>query len=103
MLRSLPEKAKDAPRKPRRFGSQTRFRPKRPFLQLRPVKENQEIEAAIDNIGSRGDGVPRIQGYFMFVPRGEIGERVRVRIRSVSGKFALAGRAVLDRGDKVEN
>lgn len=103
MPRSLPEKAKDAPRKPRRFGSQIRFRSSRPFLQLRLVKENQEIEAAIDDIGSRGDGVARIQGYFAFVPRGEIGERVRVRILSVSGKFALAERTALNRRDKVEN
>ena len=65
MSRRLPEKTKNAPRKPRRFGSQTRFRPSRPFLQLRPVKENQEIEVAIDDIGSRGDGVARIQGYLI--------------------------------------
>ena len=58
-------------------------------MQLRHVKENQEIEVAIDDIGSRGDGVARIQGHLMFAPRNRIGERVRVRIRSVSEKFRL--------------
>jgi predicted RNA-binding protein with TRAM domain len=92
MPRRLPEKTKNAPRRPRRYGSQSRFRPGRPFLQTRPVKENQEIEVIIDDIGSRGDGIAKIQGYLIFVPRSKIGERVKVRIRSVGEKFAVAER-----------
>jgi predicted RNA-binding protein with TRAM domain len=92
MPRSVPEKAKNAPKKPRRFESQGRLRPNRPFLQLRLVKENQEIKVGIDDIGSRGDGVTGIQGYMTFVPRSKIEEQVRLRIRSVSEKFALAER-----------
>jgi len=94
MPRRLPEKTKNAPRKPRRYGSQSRYRPSRPFLQARPVKENQEMEVVIDDIGSRGDGIARIEGYLIFVARSKIGERVKVRIRSVSDKFALAERMV---------
>jgi predicted RNA-binding protein with TRAM domain len=90
MPRRLPEKTKNAPRKARRFGSQSRFRPSRPFLSTRPVKENQEIEVVIDDIGSRGDGIAKMQSYLIFVPRCKIGERVKVRIRSVGEKFALA-------------
>jgi len=92
MPRRLPEKTKNAPRKPKRFGSQSRYRPSRPFLQSGPVKENQEIEVVIDDIGSRGDGIARIEGYLIFVPRSKIGERVKVKIRSVGDKFALAER-----------
>jgi predicted RNA-binding protein with TRAM domain len=92
MPRRLPEKTKNAPRKPRRFGSDRRFRPSRPFIQSSPVKENQEIEVVIDDIGSQGDGIAKIQGFLIFVPRSKIGERVRVRIRQVSGKFAVAER-----------
>jgi len=92
MPRRLPEKTKHAPRKPRRFGSQRRFRPSRPFFQTRPVKENQELEVVIDDIGSRGDGIARIQSYLIFVPRSKIGERVKVRIMSVGEKFAVAER-----------
>ena len=90
MPRRLLEKTRNAPRKPRRFGSQIRFRPSRPFLQSRPLKENQEIEVVIDDIGSRGDSVTRIQGYLIFVPRSKTGERVKVKIRSTNEKFALA-------------
>jgi predicted RNA-binding protein with TRAM domain len=90
MPRRLPEKTKHAPKKPRRFGSRRRFRPSRPLFPLAPVKENQELEVVIDDIGSRGDGISRIQGFLIFVPRSKIGERVRVKILSVSEKFAVA-------------
>jgi predicted RNA-binding protein with TRAM domain len=92
MPRRLPEKTKNAPRRPRRYGSQSRFRPGRPFLQIRPVKENQEIEVIIDDIGSRGDGIAKIRGYLIFVPRSKMGERVKVRVQSVNEKFAVAER-----------
>jgi predicted RNA-binding protein with TRAM domain len=56
------------------------------------VKENQELEVVIDDIGSRGDGMAKIQSFLIFVPRSKIGERVRVRIVSLTGKFAVAER-----------
>ena len=59
-------------------------------MQSRPVKENQEIEVIIDDIGSRGDGIAKIEGFLIFVPRSKIGERVKVKIRSVGENFALA-------------
>ncbi len=92
MPRRLPEKTKNAPRKPRRFGSSRRFRPSRPIFQMAPVKENQELEVVIDDIGSRGDGIARIQSFLIFVPNSKIGERVKVKILSVGGKFAVAER-----------
>jgi predicted RNA-binding protein with TRAM domain len=92
MPRRLPEKTRDAPRRPRRYGSQSRFRSSRPFLPATPVKENQELEAVIADIGSRGDGIARIQSYMIFIPKGKIGERVNVRILSVHEKFAVAER-----------
>jgi len=90
MPRRLPEKTKHAPRKPRRYGSKSRFRPSRPFFPVSPVKENQELEVVIDDIGSRGDGIARIRGFLIFVPRSKIGERVKVRVLSVGEKFAVA-------------
>lgn len=59
---------------------------------MSPVKENQEIEIVIDDIGSKGDGIAKIQGFLIFVPRSKIGERVRVKILSVGEKFAVAER-----------
>jgi predicted RNA-binding protein with TRAM domain len=90
MPRRLPEKTKNAPRKPRRYGSQKRFRPSRPLFQSAPVRENQEIEVVIADIGSKGDGIAKIQSYMIFVPRSKIGERVKVRIVATHEKFAVA-------------
>lgn len=90
MPRRLPEKTKNAPRKPRRFGSLSRFRPSRPFVQSSPVKENQELEVVIDDIGSRGDGIAKMEGFLIFGPRSKMGERVKVSIVSMGGKFAVA-------------
>jgi predicted RNA-binding protein with TRAM domain len=90
MPRRLPERTKNAPRQTRGFGSQIRFRPSIPFLQLRPAKENQEVKVVIDDVESRGNGVAWTQGYLIFVLRSKMGERVMARIRSLSGRFALA-------------
>jgi len=57
---------------------------------MAPVKENQEVDVVIDDIGSKGDGIAKIQGFLIFVPRSKIGERVKVRILSVGEKFAVA-------------
>jgi predicted RNA-binding protein with TRAM domain len=58
------------------------------------VKENQELEVVIDDIGSQGDGIAKLQGFLIFVPKSKIGERVRVRIVSVGGKFAVSKRVI---------
>jgi predicted RNA-binding protein with TRAM domain len=99
MPRRLPEKTKNAPRKPRRYGSNRRFRPSRPFFQSSPVKENQELEVTINDIGSRGDGIAKMQGFLIFVPNSKIGEHVKVRILSVGGKFAVAERMTQKEGE----
>ena len=88
MPRRLPEKNRQPKRRPRRFRGR-RYR-SAPIFQSAPVKEGQEIDLVIDDIGSRGDGVSRIQGYLIFVPRSKIGERVHVRIVKVNRKFAIA-------------
>ncbi|RLI28982.1 deoxyribonuclease, partial [Candidatus Bathyarchaeota archaeon] len=44
----------------------------------------------IDDIGSHGDGVARIEGYLIFVPQAKIGERLKVRIVKVGRTFAIA-------------
>lgn len=90
MPRRLPDKTRDFPRKTRKYGSKMRFRLSRPIFTMKPVKENQELEVVIDDIGSRGDGIARIQGFMIFVHGSKVGERVRVKILSVADKFAVA-------------
>ncbi len=88
MPRRLPEKNRQSKRRSRHFRGR-RYR-SAPIFQSAPVKEGQELEVVIDDIGSRGDGVSRIQGFLIFVPNSKIGERIRVRIVKVERKFAIA-------------
>jgi len=69
MPRRLPEKTRNALKKPRRFGSQRRYCSTKPLFRMAPVKENQEVEVVIDDIGSKGDGISKIRSLLIFVPR----------------------------------
>lgn len=87
---------------PRRPQKNTKRAPKRRSREKRtreyasipfqgaPVRRGEEIDIVIDDIGSQGDGISRIQGYPIFVPRAKIGERLKVKIVSVGRKFAMA-------------
>jgi predicted RNA-binding protein with TRAM domain len=94
MPRRLPDRTRYMPRKPRKYGSQMRFRSSRPIFTMQPVRESQELEVVIDDIGSRGDGIAKIQGFMIFVRNGKMGERVKVKILSVADKFAVAEKIV---------
>ena len=87
MPRRLPEKTRLTERRTRRFRG-PRFRSE-PF-QSAPVREGKEVDVVIDDIGSRGDGIARIQSFLVFVPQTKIGERLRVKIVRVKGRFAIA-------------
>ena len=86
MPRRLPERTRQTERNPRRFGG-LKFNPS---PQLIPVSEGQEMEVVIDDIGSRGDGIVRIQGFLIFVSQAKMGERLKVKIVRVGTKFAIA-------------
>jgi len=73
MPRRLPEKTRNAKRK-----------------QKAPIWKGQELEVVVDDIGTMGDGIARMHNYMIFVPKSKVGERVKVRIVSVGGKFAVA-------------
>lgn len=89
MPRRLREDTKNLDKRAGRFRS-SRFIPE--FSQINPVKEGDEITVLIDDIGSRGDGVARVGGFLIFVPKSNAGERVRVRISRVGKNFAVADR-----------
>jgi len=86
MPRRLPERTRQTERNPGRFGG-LEFRPS---LQPVPVSEGQEMEVVIDDIGSRGDGIVRVQEFLIFVPQTKMAERLKVKIVRVGRKFAIA-------------
>ena len=55
-----------------------------------PVREGEEVEVQIEDVGSEGDGVAKVEGYTLFVPGTEAGDRVTVRIEDVKERFGFA-------------
>ena len=55
-----------------------------------PVRPGEELDVDIVDTGSEGDGIARVEGFTIFVPDTEEGERVRVRIEDVKPRFGFA-------------
>ncbi len=60
-----------------------------------PVREGDELEVDIVDVGSEGDGIASVDGYRLFVPAAEDGETLEVRVEDVKPNFGFAQR--LDR------
>jgi predicted RNA-binding protein with TRAM domain len=56
----------------------------------KPVKVGEEHEVTIEAVGSRGDGIAKVNNFVVFVPGGQSNSTVRVRITSVRERFATA-------------
>jgi predicted RNA-binding protein with TRAM domain len=56
----------------------------------KPVSEGEVVEVDIEDLGSKGDGIARKEGFVIFVPGGEVGETYDVEVTSVGRKFAFA-------------
>lgn len=60
-------------------------------LTARPaVQEGETYEVTIDDLGKRGDGVARYEGFLIFVEGAMKGQTVRVKVDRISGNMAFA-------------
>ena len=57
-----------------------------------PVRAGDELKVTIDDVGSEGDGVAKVEGFTLFVPETEAGETVRVRVEEVKPRFGFGER-----------
>jgi 23S rRNA (uridine2552-2'-O)-methyltransferase len=57
-----------------------------------PVREGDELDVEIRDIGSDGDGVAKVDGFTVFVPDTDTGETVTVRVEDVKPRYAFAER-----------
>jgi 23S rRNA (uridine2552-2'-O)-methyltransferase len=57
-----------------------------------PVAAGDELTVAVVDRGDEGDGIARVEGFTVFVPGAEPGNRVDVRIDEVKPRFAFAER-----------
>lgn len=55
-----------------------------------PVEMGQEIIGVIEALGTKGDGLFKVNGYCIFVPKVAVGERAKVRIYKVLRNVAFA-------------
>jgi 23S rRNA (uridine2552-2'-O)-methyltransferase len=55
-----------------------------------PVREGDEVEVDIEDVGSEGDGIAKVEGYTLFVPDTETGDSVTVRVTDVKARFGFA-------------
>jgi 23S rRNA (uridine2552-2'-O)-methyltransferase len=55
-----------------------------------PVREGDELTVEIEDVGSEGDGVAKVEGFTLFVPDTEAGDTVDVRVTDVRPRFAFA-------------
>jgi len=55
-----------------------------------PVEAEEEYNLEIEGVGSKGDGIAKINGYTIFIPKTSVGDKVKVKITKVLPKFAFA-------------
>jgi len=66
--------------------------------QDKPVKEGETYDVEIIEVGSRGDGIAKIQNFVIFVPGTNKGDKVKVRITKVRSSSAV-GEVVSGEGE----
>ena len=55
-----------------------------------PVAEGEERDVVVEDVGSEGDGVVKVDGYTLFVSGTETGDAVRIRVTEVKPNFGFA-------------
>lgn len=61
----------------------------RSFGSTPPVKEGEIYDVEIEGIGEKGDGIGRVEGFVVIVPRAKPGDQIKVKITAVRGKVAF--------------
>ncbi len=54
-----------------------------------PVKEGEEYEVKIEDIGQEGDGLARVENFVVFVPGTKIGDEVKIKVTRVFRRSAI--------------
>jgi len=54
-----------------------------------PVKEGEVRELLIEGIGEKGDGIAKVEGFVVVVPKTEQGKKYSVKITAIRGKVGF--------------
>lgn len=55
----------------------------------KPIREGEEYDVQITEVGSKGDGIARVKNFVVFVPGTKQGEKVHIRITQVRARSAV--------------
>lgn len=56
---------------------------------MSPVCKDKEYTASVDAVSSDGNGIARVEGFAVFVPRTAVGDTVRFKIEKVQKRYAV--------------
>ena len=56
----------------------------------RSLDEGDRLEVTIEDVGSEGDGIAKVEGYTLFVSGAETGDQIEVRVDDVKPNFGFA-------------
>jgi predicted RNA-binding protein with TRAM domain len=54
----------------------------------KPVEVGKEYDVTISDTSKRGEGIAKIDGFVIFVPGTKMGQNTRIKVTSVSDRFA---------------
>src|SRR5271167_2660962 len=54
----------------------------------KPVEVGKEYNVTISDTSKRGEGIAKIDGFVIFVPGTKMGQQARIKVTSVSERFA---------------
>jgi len=57
-----------------------------------PVSEGEELVVNIEAVGAKGDGIAKLNGFVIFVPDTQEGDKVKVKITKVLPNVSFAER-----------
>jgi predicted RNA-binding protein with TRAM domain len=63
----------------------------------KPVEVGKEYNVTISDTSKRGEGIAKIDGFVIFVPGTKMGQQARIKVTSVSERFA-SGQVVENAG-----
>jgi predicted RNA-binding protein with TRAM domain len=56
----------------------------------KPVKIGEEYDVKVTEVGAKGDGITKVKNFVVFVPGAQKDEEIRIRIKEVANRFAIA-------------
>lgn len=55
-----------------------------------PVKVDDELQVDIISVGSKGDGIAKVDGFILIIPLAKLGERAWVKVTAIRNTVGFA-------------